>query len=322
MELLLKNSGMAEILGKFTDPALALEFLKNNSVDAAFLDAENGYYAVEASHLDALDFLMKPVTADRLKSTLDRIIKEKSLRIQPIENTGVVINCFGKFRITNCSSEVKFRTEKAEELIALLIDKKGCYINRSGIIDCLWEEYEGDRALTHFNTTLYYVKRALLQHGIQVPIEHDRGSYRFDVNKLSCDYCSFIAFASKIKASVKPDIQDYERTAELYTGDYLSGSDFSWAERNRQILKDIYIGILLEISEYYRKIGSHRKTVEWMNTGLVHEPLHRELNYRLVEALLLLNDRVSAVRYFDIYRDEVRKKLRQEPDEGIRKLLY
>lgn len=345
LEKVLKDSGMVEVEGKFTEPLKALEFLKENKIDASFLDIEMpdmdgielsnriidlqgkmavvfvtayNQYAVEAFRLNALDYLMKPVTADRLKETLDRIVEEKDISIN---YAGLQVQCFGKLRVTIGSGEVKFRTEKAEELLALLIDRRGCFVSRSEIIDYLWEEYEGDRALIHFNTTLHYTKKALLQHGVQVPIEHDRGNYRLDISRLTCDYCRFHTFAAGSGAPSPNNVLEYEEAAALYTGDYLSGKEYAWAERNRQMLKDQLISLLVELSGYYKAAGDYKKTVEWMKAGLIHEPLHRELNYRLVEALLLANDRLSARRYYDIYRSGLRKKLKQEPDDSFKKLM-
>jgi two-component system, LytTR family, response regulator len=345
LDKLLTESGMVEIKGKFIEPLAALDFLQNNKIDAAFLDIEMpdldgiefsnrlidlqervavvfvtayNQYAVEAFRLNALDFLMKPVTAERLRASLDRIVEEKEIRMHPAE---VQIRCFGKFSVTTANGEVKFRTEKAEELLALLIDRKGNFVARNEIIDDLWEEYDADRALIHFNTTLHYIKKALLQQGVAIPIEHQRGSYRFDLSRLACDYCRFQALAARTESVNPINISEYEEVAGLYSGDYLAGKEFAWAERNRQLLKDQFIHLLLEIAGYHKTAGNHQIAVKWLKQGLIHEPLHREINYRLIEALLFSNNRISADRYFDIYKNALRRKLGQGPDDGFKKLL-
>lgn len=345
LEKLLNESGMVEVRNTFTEPLVALDYVKNNQVDVAFLDIEMpdmdgielanrvidlqgriavvfitayNQYAVEAFRLNALDYLMKPVTVERLRETLERIVREKTIPMNPVK---VQIRCFGKFRVTTGYEEVKFRTEKAVELLAFLIDRKGNFVNRNEIIDRLWEEYDGDRALIYFNTTLHYIKKALFQMEVTIPIKHDRGSYRIDTSGFWCDYCRFGEFIAKHGKVNQGNILEYEEVAGLYGGDYLKGEDFYWAEHNRQMLKDQFIRLLLEIAGYYKNDENYPKAAEWLRLGLIHESLHRELNYQLIEALVRGNDLNSANRYYKIYQNEIKRKLRQEPDESFMKLL-
>ena len=48
--------------------------------------------------------------------------------------------------------------------------------------------------------------------------------------------------------------------------------------------------LLLGIAECYKKTGNYQTAVQWLEKGLLYEPLHRELNYRLVETLLLTHN--------------------------------
>lgn len=344
MAKLLQDSGSVEIVGRFTDPAAALEFLRRARVDVAFLDIEMpdmdgielsnrvidlqrqtaiifvtayNQYAVEAFRLNALDYLMKPVTAERLRATLERI----KARVVTVTPNGARVRCFGKLVVGTEANEVRFRTRKAEELFALLIDQRGGFISRNRIIDCLWDDYDGDRALVHFNTTLHYVKRALAQQGVELPIVHDRGSYRIETSALDCDYLTFYAIATNNGGVDGVSWGECEAAMGLYAGDYLRDSDYPWAEGSRQLLKDMYMRLLLRLVEHCRAGGRQEQAVGWLMTGLSHEPLHRELNYRLIEALMGNHDRLAAERYYELYRNGLRNKLQQEPDSLFRKLL-
>lgn len=57
------------------------------------------------------------------------------------------------------------------------------------------------------------------------------------------------------------------------------------------------------------------------NKGLLHEPLHRELNYRLIEALLLTHEMMLAWKYYDRYQNNLEKIFRIKPDIEFQKLL-
>lgn len=345
LEKLLNDSGAAKVEGKFTGALEAFDFLKNNQVNAVFLDIEMpdidgielasriidlqgkiaivfvtacNQYAVEAFHLNAMDYLLKPVSLNRLRETIDRIIDEKGIQIH---SRGLHIKCFGKFGVVAGEEEVKFRTEKARELLAFLIDNKGSDVSRSKIIDSLWEDFEGDRAVTHLNTTLYYVKKALLPYGIQINIMYDAGNYRVAVEKISCDYLQFSEFILTAGAISSYNIFDYEKAVELYSGEYLAGWDFEWAAGKRLQLEEDYIRLLLAISNYYRNIEDYQNTAKWLKAGLQQEPLHRELNFRLIEVLLLSKERVIAMKYFENYSNGLKRKLGMEPDEAFQRLI-
>ncbi|MHB8986679.1 MAG: response regulator [Eubacteriales bacterium] len=345
MAKLLADSGIVDVRGRFTNPLEALEYLKKVQTDAAFLDIEmpemDGFelsnhvldfqggiavvfvtafneYAVEAFRLNALDYLMKPVDKERLKETLDRIIEEKNIQIHPAQ---MQVKCFGKFKVVTGSGEVRFRTGKAEELLAFLIDRGGEEVNRNEIIDRIWAEYDGDRAVAHFNTTLHYVKKALIQYGVEAPVGHARGAYRLDTAGISCDLHRFMSVVSAQNKISDISIPEFEEAAALYTGDYLEGNEFQWAERNRVLIKEKYINLLLDMADYYKTSGKHEKTTEIMKTGLKHEPLHGGMNYRLIEALLLANDCIAAAKYSDIYRRRLKNELGLEPDAMFKKLM-
>jgi len=92
-----------EILQTFTDPELALYYLKNNTPDCVFLDIQmptmDGFqfldrlgdkdfavvittayneYAIKALKHEAQDYLLKPIDSDDLKDTIERIKKYNS----------------------------------------------------------------------------------------------------------------------------------------------------------------------------------------------------------------------------------------------------
>lgn len=345
MAKLLGDSGVVEIKGKFLNPLEALEFVKKEKIDTAFLDIEmpgmDGFhlsnrilelqgwaavvfvtayseYAVEAFRINALDYLLKPVDKKRLNETLDRIAREKNIFLN---QSRMQVRCFGKFKVLAGSGEVKFRTGKAEELLAYLIDGRGAEISRDEIIDRLWPDYDGDRAVAHFNTTLYYVRKALRQNGIQASIKHSGGCYRLDAASIDCDYHRLLAIMKEPVAINDITIADYEEIAALYTGDYLSGNQFRWAERSRMLLKEKYVRMILKMAAYYKSAGKHDRAVELLKTGLEHEPLHTDLNYGLVEILMAKKEHVAAVKYYNAYRRELKNELGLEPDAKLRKLM-
>ncbi|MCR8630960.1 DNA-binding response regulator [Paenibacillus radicis (ex Xue et al. 2023)] len=107
---ILSESGEIEICDSFLNPLEAYEFVKSNQVHVVFLDISmpeidgmrlssllleldasidvvfvTGYddYAVQAFDINALDYLMKPVSSQRMSKTLDKL--KKRHRITAVE---------------------------------------------------------------------------------------------------------------------------------------------------------------------------------------------------------------------------------------------
>lgn len=345
MARLLKESGIVDIKGKFTDPIEALKYMENTSIDVAFLDIEmpemsgielanfilelnenvaivfiTAYneYAVEAFRINAIDYLMKPLDRDHLKETLNRIMEKMNVQIYPQQ---AKIYCFDRFKVITEQGEVKFRTAKAEELMAFFIDRRGAEIPRSEITDRIWSEFDGDRAVTNFNSTLYYMKKALLNNGAEIPVERVRDRYRLNIDKVDCDYYKFISFVSTLKDINESTISRCEEAADLYKGDYFKGNEFSWVERNRIYVKEKYISLIINMVDYYESIGHYNEIIKILEKGLKQEPLHNGINYRLINTFILMEDKLSAVKYYNIYKKRLKREFGMEPNYLIKKLI-
>ena len=156
---------------------------------------------------------------------------------------------------------------------------------------------------------------------VKIQIEYDRGNYKLDMTNLDCDYLKFFNAASSAKPVSDENISKYEATAELYGGEYLSGKESFWMQRSRQMLKELYIGLLFRLEEYYRSVNRPDKTIEWMKAGLIKEPLHKELNYRLIKELMATGGRISAAQYYKLYENGYKMTFKQEVDPDFKMLL-
>jgi two-component SAPR family response regulator len=152
LEHLLKAYPEITIAGMYTNPLKAVEeigrlkpeavFLDINmpqlrGIDAAsmILDASPGtdivfvtaydQYAIEAFELNALDYLLKPVTPDRLKKTVERLMKRKPAPRESVARR-LRIKCLGRFQVAWEDREpIKWRAEKTWEIFEFLLHNQG-----------------------------------------------------------------------------------------------------------------------------------------------------------------------------------------------------
>lgn len=243
----------AEIVGSFQDPAKAVEYVRNNPVEFAFLDIQmpgitglellkklRGYqkdlqaafvtaydqYALEAYRNDACDYLLKPFGLDELRHAL-----EKGRRLcRPDTSKGKVeIRTFGRFDVMIEGRAIDFSSRKAKELLALLVARRGGMVETEYAIDLLWEEEPfGDRVKVKFRKALMNLRNTLKENGILWILKTQRGRLYLECGDIECDYFRLL---------------DGERmAADQFTGEFLA--EYSWGER--------YIPQMISICEQSR----------------------------------------------------------------------
>ena len=220
-------------VNKFSDCDEALDFVKKNPVDIAFLDinmrgmgglalAESiiaarpnckivfctGYeeYAIPAFKLHASGYLMKPISAEDVQAEINNIKgvkqKEKLLTVQ----------CFGNFEVYVKDEKLMFKRLKTKELLAFLVDRKGAGMTAKQICAVLFPDDEDDvKNAAYLRQLVMDLKNTLKAVGAESVLCHETPCYRVDVSLIKCDYISYLETG-------KPE----------FHGEYMS--QYSWAE--------------------------------------------------------------------------------------------
>ena len=211
----------------------ALEFVKENPVDVAFLDINmrgmgglalaekivaacndckivfcTGYeeYAVSAFKLHASGYLMKPVSAKDVQVEIDNIKgvlqKKKPLRVQ----------CFGNFEVYAKGEKLTFKRSKTKELFAFLIDRNGAGVTIGEISVVLWENDEAQKNQNYIHQLFHDLRQTLEAVGIEDVFERNNYLYSVDTEKIDCDYFNYLK-------NGRPE----------FFGEYMS--QYTWAEK-------------------------------------------------------------------------------------------
>ena len=210
----------------------ALEFVKENPVDVAFLDINmrgmgglvlaekiisacpdckivfcTGYeeYAVHAFKLHASGYLMKPVSARDVQVEIDHI-KGVRQNQKPLE-----VKCFGNFEVYARGEKLTFKRSKTKELFAFLVDRNGAGVSVAEIGVALWETDDEQKNQNYIHQLFRDLRQTLESLGMGDVFQ--RNNYRYSINpeKIDCDYFNYLKTG-------KPD----------FLGEYMS--QYSWAE--------------------------------------------------------------------------------------------
>ena len=216
----------------------ALDYVKENPVDVAFLDINmrgmggldlaekivgfcpeckivfcTGYeeYAIPAFKLHASGYLLKPVSAQDVQAEIDNI---KGIRQgqKPLS-----VKCFGTFEVYARGEKLTFKRSKTKELFAFLVDRNGAGVTVAEIGVALWDNDKEQKNQNYIHQLFRDLRQALEAVGVEEIFERNNYFYSINPDKLDCDYYAYLITG-------KPE----------FRGEYMS--QYSWAEETCGLL--------------------------------------------------------------------------------------
>ena len=226
-----------EEIHSFIQADEALEFVKSNDVDIAFLDIKmrgttgielakeikdihpntniiftTGYtsFAVSAFGVQASDYLLKPIEADQIRKALNNLrnpIKHNVNRVR--------VKCFGTFEVFIDDNPITFKRQKTKELFAYLIDRVGANCTMGQLMTALWEDGEDNSSRqSNLRNLIADLKSTFNEYGVDNVINKNKNTISVFTNNIDCDFYDFMNY--------KP------YAVNSYRGEYMS--QYSWAE--------------------------------------------------------------------------------------------
>ncbi|MCL2821542.1 MAG: response regulator [Oscillospiraceae bacterium] len=244
LEFAIKEAAPEASVQCFESSLAAAEFGNENHIDIAYLDINmpglsgidlakklretnpginiifatgHDEYARDAFSLKASDYLTKPISADAVKESL------LHLRT-PVEETPDIklkVQCFGNFDVFTEDGIIYFQRQKAKELLAYLIHKRGTSCTIKEICAVIFERSENPASLERqLQTQISLMMKTLKEAGAEDVIIKNRNNISIDVKKVDCDYYRFL--------------ENDEAAKNLYMGEYMT--NYEWAEFKTEYL--------------------------------------------------------------------------------------
>ena len=234
----IKASDDITSVADFTSCEDALDYIKNNPADIAFLDINmrgmgglalaekiivscpdckivfcTGYeeYAISAFKLHASGYLMKPVSAKDVQVEIDNI---KGVRQT---EKPLTVKCFGNFEVFARGEKLAFKRSKTKELFAFLVDRNGAGVTVAEIGVALWGNDETQKNHNYIHQLFRDLRQSLETVGAEEIFERNNYFYSLNPEKLDCDYYAYLKIG-------KPE----------FRGEYMS--QYSWAEETCGLL--------------------------------------------------------------------------------------
>lgn len=124
---------------------------------------------------------------------VDSIINDPDVCESTEEKHRVFIKTFGFFDVYKDGKAVCFRCEKAKELLALLIDRRGGFVSAADGAGILWPDEEPDEKVkSRFRKIAMRLNEILKENGIEDIVETIYGKHRIRTENIDCDLYGYL----------------------------------------------------------------------------------------------------------------------------------
>lgn len=273
-------------------------------------------YAVDAFETEALDYIMKPITAERMQKTLERYIKRRGIQKQDAGHKHVSVRSFGRFSVeTEQGEPMRFRTAKTEELLAFLLHHRGSPVSKERIMEELWYDRDAERAQAILYTTLYQLRKDLEGLGLSNVIQHSRkegGLCRLLWSPDEWDYKKYME-GCRTYDTGKYSIDHAKRIVELHRNGYLAENGYRWAVERQCELELNCAELLEEITDFEVCQRQFEFALLHLKSWADMFPFTERVHSKIIALYLLMNNKVAADVHYrktqEIFAEELGEHL-------------
>jgi two-component SAPR family response regulator len=289
-KMLVKLPGV-QVAGAFTDTRAATSFLQDNTdVGLVFVDlsmpGESGMefaarmetaaspvqvvfvtshkeFALEAYELSVVDYLVKPVSQERLERTVNRVLANQRVTHSPALPTPAassaasrnILTALGDVSVSNEAGRVKWTSRKCAELFAYLLLYQGKRIPRSRLVKDIFGGMHQTNAESYLNTTVYQLRKSLEPIGMRESVRSENDGYALELKDSLIDY---VEFEQQVKSLYFMDTENIElalNIERMYTGDLFGDKAYVWAIHETERYAELYTSFVKRLADVQIKAG-------------------------------------------------------------------
>ncbi len=346
LQRMLQHYEDLEIRGVYTNPLKAFDDIIKNKPEVVFLDINmpqvrgldlgscilevspntnlifvTAYdmYAVEAFELNALDYLLKPISEERLKKAVERI-RSKHLTKPVCLTKKLIIKCLGaSILYWDNQQPMKFRTEKTRELFLYILHNRNRRITKEEILDHIWAEDNPERAIRQLYNGIYYIRKALEEYGVDKSRININGDYSINIVNVDIDVDTYCRLGKEVNAISQSELETME---ELYTGEYLQGEDYLWVYSKREELARLYLVSLNRLSKIYIEQREFEKAENMLLKAYELNPYDEGISETLMNLYIITDRKGMGVKHFHTYVELIREELGIKPSDKLIKIYH
>lgn len=339
------------IAAMFTNPLEAKEYILNEAIDTAFLDVQmpgiNGIqlaeqileykpdinivfitaydqYAVEAFQLNALDYVIKPTTVERLHETIKRVNEKLKDTANDRDSNQAdwplrikVSNYLAFEEKPNVFQPISWRTSKSQELFIYLLHNRNRLVEKSAIVDLLWYDHDVEKAYALLYTTVYNTRKQLKKYRPNIKLYNRSDGYLLELQNVEIDLVHWENELLQLSKVNEMTIAEYERIMTWNEGPLLANTDYIWLEAERHRLDRLWIHMATKIATYYKEHNQLSEAIKWFQRIIDRLPTLEEAHFNLMKLYEKNGEFTLMMQQYDELNKQLRKNLEGKPSSYI-----
>lgn len=348
MKRMISKNEYLEVVGEYINPREALLSIKELIPDVVFMDIEMPHmtgvelatevmhfnnniqivfvtayekYALKAFDVNAVNYILKPITEESLNITVTRLLRNNNHLQQSLlhNNETNRIITFGEFAVfDNVSGEnIQWATAKAKELFGYFIVQKGKEVDKWQLCDILYPEASIKNAEHSLHSTISRTKAALKKVGIENIITCIKGKYKIDMIHFTCDMWEWKDFMEINPIVTTENVANYERIIGLYTGELFESENYIWVMTEKERFRKAFLNCLKKIASYFIKQESYNKAELYLESYMKMEPYDEDVAELLIRTYYFTRKRREMVSFYSQLEVILQEELNVNPRESL-----
>jgi len=274
-----------QITGAFLTPEEAWTAFVEQPVDVVFLDVEmprmNGIklarkllevkedlciifttaydqYALDAFEVEALDYLVKPITDADITRTLKRVEKvlmRKAPQLQMERVSPLLpVSCFACFDVRDVHQQlVRWPTRKTEEVFAYLLAHQGKHVSKWELLELFWLHLDETRGLHNLHSTIYRIKQVLKRMTYTPTIRKINDGYFLESPEIMSDLGKLLQMMKLYAISAGAPSEETLHHYYSYIKPLFGSRDYPWSFSVQKKVDGLYAKFCEGLLDYYYK---------------------------------------------------------------------